>query len=149
MRIYINTSALHRPFDDLSQARIREEAEAMAMLISAIRAGRAELLSSEYLVFEVTRNPEPDQLSIVLAVLALARRQVRVSRTAALRAEQLEAHGLRGLDAIHIACAEVGRANLLVTTDDRMLRSVRRTRAVEVRVVSPFEALAAVEKELQ
>jgi len=93
VRIYINTGALHRPFDDLSQARIREEAEAMAMLISAIRAGRAELLSSEYLVFEVTRNPEADQLGIVLAVLALARRQVRVSRRAALRAEQLEAHG--------------------------------------------------------
>jgi len=149
VRIYINTSALHRPFDDLSQARIREDAEAMAMLISAIRAGRAELLSSEYLLFEVTRNPDVGQLGIMLAVLALARRQVRVSRSAVVRAEQLEGEGLRGLDAVHIACAEAGRADLLVTTDDRMLRGARRTSGVDLRVVSPFEALALLNEELQ
>jgi hypothetical protein len=62
VRVYLNTSALHRAFADLSQARIRHEAEAVAMIVSALEAGRVALISSEYLVFEVAQNPNPEQV---------------------------------------------------------------------------------------
>ena len=52
MRIYLNTSALSRPFDALREPRVRLEAEAVTALIAAIEAGQAELLSSEFLLFE-------------------------------------------------------------------------------------------------
>jgi predicted nucleic acid-binding protein len=81
--------------------------------------------------------------------LPLAKERVKVSRQAVRRAEELESHGLRGLDAIHIACAESGGADLLITTDDRMLRSSRRAGVLRVRVVAPFEALAEINVELQ
>jgi len=149
VRLYLNTSALHRPFDDLSQARIREEAEAVAIIVSALEAGRGTLISSEYLVFEVTQNPSPEQVGIMLATLSLAKERVKISRQTVRRAEELESHGLRGLDAIHIACAESGGADLLVTTDDRMLRNSRRAGVLRVRVVAPFEALAEISVELQ
>ena len=149
MRLYLNTSALHRAFDDLSQARIRQEAETIAMIVSALEAGRVTLISSEYLLFEVAQNPNPVQLGIMLATVALAKERVKVSRQAVRRAEELENHGLRGLDAIHIACAESGGADLLVTTDDRMLRTSRRAGVLRVRVVAPFEALAEISVELQ
>jgi len=147
--LYLNTSALHRPFDDLSQARIRQEAETVTMIVSALEAGRVTLISSEYLLFEVAQNPNPEQVGIMLATLSLAKERVKVSRQTVRRAEELESHGLRGLDAIHIACAESGGADLLVTTDDRMLRNSRRAGVLRVRVVAPFEALAEISVELQ
>ena len=40
-RVYFDTCALNRPFDDQSQARIRLEAEAVEHLIGAVDEGRA------------------------------------------------------------------------------------------------------------
>jgi predicted nucleic acid-binding protein len=59
------------------------------------------------------------------------------------RARELERMGLRGLDALHVASAEAGGAQLLVTTDDRMLRRARRAGdRVRTIVVTPVEGLA-------
>jgi hypothetical protein len=68
--VYLNTSSLHRAFDDLTQARIRQETETVAMNVSALEAGRVTLISSEYLLFEVAQNPNPEQAGIMLATLA-------------------------------------------------------------------------------
>ncbi len=45
MRIYFNTSALNRPFDDLSVAKVRTEAEAVLLLVAEVEAGRVDLMS--------------------------------------------------------------------------------------------------------
>ena len=41
------------------------------------------------------------------------------------RAEELEHLGFKALDALHIACAEAGGADVLPTTDDRMLAKAK------------------------
>ncbi len=147
MRIYLNTSALSRPFDDLRVPRVRLEAEAVTALVAAVEAGQAELLSSEYLLFEVGQHPDPDRANRVRAPLQLAKTVVTLSPRVVARAHELERFGLRGLDAFHVACAEAGLAALLVTTDDRMLRRARRAGPeLTVRVVSPLDALAALSR---
>jgi predicted nucleic acid-binding protein len=147
MRIYLNTSALSRPFDDLRVPRIRLEAEAVAALVAAVEAGDAELVSSGYLLFEVGQHPDPDRANRIGAPLELAKTVVKLSPRVVSRARELERFGLRGLDALHIACAEVGLVDLLVTTDDRMLRRARRAGAeLAVRVVSPLDAMAALSR---
>lgn len=77
------------------------------------------------------------------SLLRLARTRVPASDAVVARARALERRGLRGLDAFHVASAEAGAADLLVTTDDRMLRSAGRASAdLRVRVVSPPEAVS-------
>ncbi|MBI1816110.1 MAG: PIN domain-containing protein [Deltaproteobacteria bacterium] len=143
MRIYLNTSAFNRPFDDLSQPRTRIEAEAVAMLLSLVEAGRIELVGSEYVVFEASQNPDPDRARKVLCLVALAHAVVKLSPPVTRRARTLERFGLRGLDALHVAAAEAGRAGLLVTTDDRMIRRcLRAGTQLAIRVVLPQQALA-------
>ncbi|MEH1827566.1 MAG: PIN domain-containing protein [Nostoc sp.] len=44
------------------------------------------------------------------------------------RARELNELGFKNYDALHIACAEVGNADILLTTDDRMLRLAARCR---------------------
>ena len=58
------------------------------------------------------------------------------------RARSLERLGLRGLDALHVASAEAGGADLLITTDDRMRSRVRAVRELRLRLVTPPEAMA-------
>jgi hypothetical protein len=61
-------------------------------------------------------------------------------RRVAARAREIERFGFRGLDALHLAAAEAGRADLLITTDDRILRRAGRAGAqLHLRVVRPAE----------
>ena len=54
------------------------------------------------------------------------------------RAVALRLHGLRDLDALHLACAERGGAEVLVTTDDAFVAAVGRLApASATRVVNP------------
>ena len=41
------------------------------------------------------------------------------------RARDLRAQGLRDLDALHLAAAEQGRCEVLITTDDRFIAAAR------------------------
>ncbi len=85
---------------------------------------------------------------MVTGFIALAEHTITASASVIERARVLERLGLRGLDALHLASAEAGQAELLVTTDDRFLRrSHRRPAGRGTRVVSPLDALALIEIE--
>jgi hypothetical protein len=147
VRIYLNTSALNRPFDDLSSERVRLEADAIVAALTAVESGRVELIGSEYLDFEIAQTPDQERAHRVRSLLRNVQLRVLISPTVATRARAIEKLGFRGLDALHIAAAESGRAELLMTTDDRMLRRARRAGAtLTVRVVLPAEALTLLTK---
>jgi predicted nucleic acid-binding protein len=142
MRVYFNTSALNRPLDDLSSERVRIEAEAVVALLAAVEDGTVDWIGSEYLDFEVEQDPDDERVRRVQSLLVLARMHVSASDAVADRARALERLGLRGLDALHAASAEAGGADLLITTDDRMIRrAARAERDLRVRLVTPPEAV--------
>ncbi len=53
----------------------------------------------------------------------------------AKRAQEIEVMGIKGLDALHLACAERLKADYFVTCDDRMIRKYTGTTAV----INPVE----------
>lgn len=115
------------------------------MLVAAIETRQVELVTSEYLAFELSPHPDQEQAQRIATPLRLAKTAVRASASVTLRARTLEQFGLCGLDALHIASAEAGKADLLVTTDDRMLKRAARARAMlHVRVLLPASALAVI-----
>jgi hypothetical protein len=60
MRAYLDACRLSRLTDDQSQARIREEAEAVEQVLAGVRRGAVELVSSEALEDEVRGKPTPE-----------------------------------------------------------------------------------------
>lgn len=147
MRIYFNTSALNRPLDDQSSERVRLEAEAVTTLLSSVERGAVEWVCSDYLRYEVDQNPDRERAERVRSLLVAARKQVPTDPAIVARALELERHGYRGLDALHIAAAESGGADLLVTTDDRMLRRAARAgAAINLKVLGPVEAARIVDE---
>ena len=138
MRIYLDACCLNRLTDDQSQARIRDEAEAVESIFRMIRTGRATWVSSTALEIEINRNPDLDRRRDVAALLALANEVVVPQSRSAERAAFLQKLGFDPFDALHLACAEEGRADVFLTTDDDLIRRAgRRTDEIHTRVTNP------------
>lgn len=136
MKVYLDNCCLQRPLDNKGQVRVRLESEAVLAILSVWEQKRIELISSEALEFELAQNPDPVRRAYVTEILSGAGIMVRVDHAIRVRAKELEADGLRGMDAVHVACAEAVGADYFCSCDDRLLRRARTVEGLRVKVVS-------------
>ena len=87
-----------------------------------MRASSTQWISSEALIEEINRNPRRERRIESAALLAHATETVGLNDHIVERAKQLQAVGYGPFDALHLACAEAGQADVLLTTDDGFLR---------------------------
>jgi predicted nucleic acid-binding protein len=138
LRVYLDACCLNRLTDDQSQARIRDEAEAVEAIFRMVRTERATWISSTVLEIEINRNPNADRRHDVAMLLALANEVVVPQSGSAERAAFLQKLGFDAFDALHLACAEEGRADVFLTTDDDLIRRARRRiNEIRTRVMNP------------
>ena len=139
MRVFLDACCLSRLTDDQSQARIREEAEAVEQVLAGVRRGTIELLTSDALEDEVRRNPSMDRRVEAQTTLSLAVRSIDIDDAIALRVRNLVGLGYGPFDALHLAAAESLGADVLLTTDDRLLkRTVRKLGNPRISVRNPL-----------
>lgn len=142
--IYLDVCCLNRPFDDLTQERIRLESEAVLLILERCQSGSLNLLGSEAIDFELSRLVDVDKRQKVLSLASLATSKIVISEAVEIRARQLQTYGFHPLDSLHLACAEAGNADIFLTTDDRLLRGVLRNRSI-VQVASANPVLWLME----
>lgn len=124
-RVYFDTCALNRPLDDQSQARIRLEAEAVEHLLRAAAIGQFDWISSDIVSFEIMKCPDGDRRAVLELICRAATERVALSAGVTSRARALRERGLKDFDALHLAAAESGAADVLLTTDDGFIRAAR------------------------
>ncbi len=135
MKIYLDTSALNRIFDDQSQARIYLEASAMILVFAMLEKTAIKLVSSEALIYENTANPFAERRSFVAAVLQKAVVIQTLNKHLLDRAKEIEtSYSIKGVDALHIACAEKLKATFL-TCDDKIIKRY----AGKLQVMNPVD----------
>jgi predicted nucleic acid-binding protein len=140
MRIYLDMCALKRAYDDPSSDRVVLETLAVASIISASERGAVTLVSSAALELENSKNPLEHRRQEVGDVLGTMEIIVAVDEDFFMRAREIGGMGLRPLDSLHIASAERGGCDYMVTCDDKCLRAARRAQdRLLVKVVSPLE----------
>ena len=140
MQLYLDCCCFNRPFDDLSQIRVRLEAEAVEWILEESRSGRFTIVTSDYLIQELLRNPKPDHRANPLAMTDYAGLHVPVVDSIASRASTIESLGITGFDALHIAAAEFAECDHLVTTDDRLLKKSQRHQSLlMVSLLNPID----------
>jgi predicted nucleic acid-binding protein len=144
MRLYLDNCALQRPLDRKTELRVRLESEAVLELLALCDSGEAELLSSEILLFEIGRNPNPLRQQYALQTLASAVSIIPIDDRIEARARQFVAVGIKPLDALHLAVAESSRADYFCTCDERLLRRAKHIDGLGVRVVSPLELIGEI-----
>lgn len=139
-RVYLDNCVLNRPFDDQSLERIRLETEAIVLLLSRIERKEWIWLGSQAVEIEIDKTPDAEQRSRLRRVVEFASSIVEVGEKELKRAKELQAAGFIGFDAVHIACAESGKADVFLTTDDRLLKQAKRlAKKLRVAVENPLD----------
>ena len=137
-KIYLDTCCFNRPFDVQTQNRVRREAEAVEVILEYFDIGYWQWLASSVNADEIDRITEPIKHAQVKTLLSLTHQIICVGEAEIARGEQLEALGFERLDALHLACAENGTADIFLTTDDSLLKTARRFNTqLRVRVEYP------------
>jgi hypothetical protein len=146
MRLYLDVCCLNRPYDDQQIDRNRLEAEAVIAILGRIRQGRHILISSAVIDREVSACSDLEKAELVRENLAMAREHVEVTDKELRRWRDLVESGFRELDALHLACAESARCELLMTTDDKLVkRAAVYAALLRVNVINPLRFVTEVE----
>jgi len=138
-KIYLDTCCLNRPFDDQTQERIRLESEAVLAIISRIEKGEWDWIGSEVLIDEIEQTPDTRKLSRARLLSGFIRQMVEVGKAEITRSKELQREGFKEFDSLHLACAETTKADVFLSTDDRLLKLAKRvSRRLKVRVMNPL-----------
>jgi predicted nucleic acid-binding protein len=115
------------------------------MILTQCEAGAWEWIGSEILDWEIGKTPDPERRRRVRSLVAHAHNFISIRRSEIERAQEFEAWGIAAYDALHLACAESGGADVFLTTDDRLLRrSATRISELRIRVANPLTWLREV-----
>jgi predicted nucleic acid-binding protein len=143
MRLYLDRCCFNRPYDDQTQTRIRLETEAKILLQEKIKRSECDLVWSSTLDFENANNPYAEHRLAIQQWRPLACTIVMADSAIIATAHELASRGLGRYDALHVASAMAGGADLFVTTDDRLLKKMSPSEILKV--LPPGHALAMLE----
>jgi predicted nucleic acid-binding protein len=135
-KVYLDTSAYNRPFDDQTQPKIFLETQAVVIILQMVEAKTVELISSSVLEYENSRNPYPIKQEAMSRCLQLAKLRQEVDEAIRQRAEELEQNGLKAVDALHVSCAEAVNSDYFITCDKRM---INRCSGLTMKVMNPAD----------
>lgn len=113
--LYLDACCLNRPFDDQTSERVHLESEAVLLILKRIESGEWQWIASEALSYEINQTPDKERRSRLLAVLSGATRSISIEEKEKGRAGELAKLGFRSFDAMHLACAESGNADIFLT----------------------------------
>lgn len=140
MRVYLDNCAINRPFDDLRQERIYLEAEAVMLILARIQRSTWVWIGSEALDIEISLTPDQSRRWRLQQVVQGVAVSIQIGQTELKRSQELGALGVSSFDAAHLACAETGRADIFLTTDDRLLKIAKRIGDhLRVKVANPLD----------
>ena len=140
IHIYLDVCCLSRPFDDQTQERIHLESEAVIAILKYVRSGKWDLFSSDFVNMEISIIPDVDRRRKVQYLSKIAHRIIEVDEGIIIRQAVLEKFGFKPLDAFHIAAAEKGEVDVLLTTDDELMKQYRRNKkAIKIRMENPAQ----------
>lgn len=144
LRIFLDVCCLNRPFDDRSQTRIALEAQAVLEILNHCQTGTHKLMTSSSLEAEIAQTPNPERQTNVMTLLAIAKIKVLHSPALETRIHEIQQIGFTPYDAAHIASAEKGKADIFLSTDDRLVKKAQKnTNLIQVPVNNPVQWLLA------
>lgn len=144
MRLYFDCCCYNRPFDDQSQQRIHDESEAILSLMNRCITLSGTILGSAVLRLEIDSIGDTVKREKVRHLYRAVNEDVGYTPMIRQHAEEIRQHStIHEMDALHLSCAEIGGADVFLTTDARLIRSCRSV-SLRVHVLNPVSYLAEV-----
>jgi predicted nucleic acid-binding protein len=122
------------------------EAEAVERILDRVDMKEWKWIGSEVMSFEISKTPDPERRQRLFQLEECITESIALSELEESRAAVLESLGFAGMDALHLACAETGKVDVFLTTDDRLLRLAKRLGGrLKVPVENPVSWLLGME----
>ena len=134
--IYMDNCCFNRPFDDLSNDKVRFESESVLTIINYCEQDIWDLCSSDVLYDEIDRMDDIVKKEKVLTLYNSATVDIEINDNIIRRASDLMQTNIRPFDALHIASAEARHADIFLTTDKKLINASKRVKA-SVRITNP------------
>ncbi|HRX16023.1 MAG TPA: PIN domain-containing protein [Spirochaetota bacterium] len=139
LKIYLDACCYNRPFDDQSFDRIRLETEAIIYIFKKIREKKLKLMGSEVLSYEINKISDPDRKYKIDFLLKNITKTIILNENIKQKALVFENIGFSGFDALHIASAGIGKSDVFLTTDDKLLKLYKRNKSeIDIIVENPL-----------
>ena len=120
-KVYLDNCCYGRPFDDLSQAKIKNEALAVKKVIALSKQGKIIIVSSEFVKYEINQIPLKNKRDKILDFYYFNEYHVLTEQIGKL-AKYYQSFGLKTFDSLHLAAAEKNNADFLLTTDVDLIK---------------------------
>jgi len=140
MKLYFDTCCYNRPYDGLSQVKIRMEGEAVQNIIKLAQWYGYTIFSSMALDEEIGEITDPEKRKNVLNLYRQSttdRAYYRKSVFDTVKPIAATA-GVKGTDIHHLAFAEAAGADYLLTTDKGFLKAAEKL-DLSVKVINPLK----------
>jgi len=140
LHIYLDACCYNRPFDDQTQDRIRIEAESVIILLKYSASGLIRLVGSDVLKLEISKTPDLVRKSQLLSLLTYISKNYSMNDEIIELAHKLQITGFSTFDSLHIAIAEKSKADIFVTTDDKIYKLFRKKPdLLKIRIENPVD----------
>lgn len=139
MVIYLDNCCYNRPFDDQTQERIHLESEAILTILQRRQAGIFKIVGSSILELEMERMHDATKKQKVKELYKVADLHINYTENIKKRSKEImKLSKIRTFDSLHIAAAEEAKADVMLTTDDKLERMAERLE-LKVRVMNPLK----------
>lgn len=146
MKIYLDNCCYNRPFDDQTQDRIHIESEAVLAILKACENGLLTILSSPVVRMEIDKFSNEEKREKVLALYSLANPDIPFTDEIMKRSEEIRLKSnIRLMDSLHVATAEAGKVDAMLTTDDKLINACTKLN-LGIKVINPITFLLEMAK---
>ena len=143
-KIYFDACCYNRPFDDLTQEKIRLEAEALLLIMNKILNNKYKLYGSPAIKFELSRmTNDYKKKKVTMLYSSMKKEFLEYDEKINIRAKALGAFNIKYFDALHIAFCEFYQVDYMLTTDKVRMNAVKRS-DVTIRIMNPIEFVMEV-----
>lgn len=139
MTIYLDNCCYNRPFDDQMQERIHLESEAILTILQRGQTGIYRIVGSSILELEMERMHDMVRRYKVKELYKIVSMSVGYTEEVKKRSQEImKMSKIRTFDSLHIASAERAKADVMLTTDDKLEKMAERL-MLNVRVMNPLK----------
>ncbi len=126
MKIYLDLCVYNRPFDYQGNPKILLETIGFLLILSMLQTEELQIINSFVLEYENSKNPKTENRLIIADMLNEAKSYIHYEPVIEERASAFEEKGIQHFDALHLACAEYGKADFFVSCDEYLIRKANK-----------------------
>ncbi len=84
------------------------------------------MIKSDVIFYEISKIPDLERREKIFSLISKAKIYIELDQTILHRGKEIQKLGIKSYDALHVACAEKAKSDIFLTTDDKLLKKLKR-----------------------